>query len=128
MLMECGILLIGNTVEMAGGDINTDLVIFHINTQEIGFHYTKEAYLKNTYKLEDIFHNRTITTLKNQTEYKVDQLYTRNFGMCYTIQKLAPVAIFEFSVNFGLNTNWDVQIFVHNLGMYLSKHTFQFML
>ncbi len=84
--------------------------------QEIGFHYTRDAFIKNTYDLEDIFHNETMTSLKNRTNFEVDTIFTLIYGRCFVIRKIINVTIIDYDTYFDFKTNWDVQLYIHNLG------------
>jgi hypothetical protein len=72
--------------------------------------------MKNSYDLEDIFHNTTIAALKNETEYEVDTIFTMLFGRCYLIRKINNVTIFNYNTYFIFKTNLDVQLYIHNPG------------
>jgi len=92
-----------------------DCLIFNLK-QEIGFHYTRDAFIKNTYGLDDIFHNETVTSLNNKTEFEYDTIFTLIYGRCFVIRKIKNVTIIDFKTYFDFKTTWDVQIYIHNPG------------
>jgi hypothetical protein len=72
--------------------------------------------MKNTFDLEDIFYNETVSTLRNKSEFEVVTIFTLIFGRCHLIRKINTVTIFDYSTYFKFKTNWDVQLYIHNPG------------
>ena len=79
-----------------------------------GFHYQESEYIKNTFRLEDIFTNETLEKLRNETRYKVTEIRSITNGRCYTVQgmKTAKVLKLDDSV-FTIKRNQDLILIVH---------------
>jgi hypothetical protein len=52
-----------------------------------GFYYKQSDFLNNTFTLEDIFHNSSLSNLNNESLYEVKTVKSYFYGVCYTISK-----------------------------------------
>ena len=79
-----------------------------------GFHFSTKGFNENTFRIEDIFHNKTIDKLKISTDYLVKEVWSIFSGKCFTICYLHNV---NFDLNeLDLKQTWDMKIYVHNSG------------
>ena len=64
---------------------------------------SKEEFPKNTYKWEDLFHPKTLEVLRNETLFKVKETYASYYGLCYTVRKLNPEKVSDYSFQIVVN-------------------------
>ncbi len=79
-----------------------------------GFHFSTKGFDENTFQIEDVFHDTTLTKLKNTTNYLVKELWSIFTGRCFTVCYL-------HNVNLDLNElylkqTWDLKMYVHVRG------------
>ena len=54
-------------------------------TLSIGYHYAEEDFVKNTFKLSDIFGPNSLEEFKNET-VKVQEVRSEQYGLCFSIK------------------------------------------
>ena len=64
---------------------------------------SEEMFLENKYTWEEIFHPQTLSTLKNQSLFVIKETYAYYYGGCFTIQKLTPEKVSDYSFQIVLN-------------------------
>ena len=64
---------------------------------------SEEMFLENKYTWEEIFHPKTLATLRNQSLYNIKDTYSSYYGGCFTIQKLTPEKVSDYSFQIVLN-------------------------
>ena len=72
--------------------------------------------MANTFELEDIFNNNTSDNLRSPANFSIKEVHSLYFGRCYTINKLKGVVLFEADFSYSLQKEWDVLVYIHNLG------------
>lgn len=84
-----------------------------------GKHYNEEAFIANTFKRNEIFGNRTLTTLKNGSQIQVKETRSVWLGLCQTLifkrEDIQGKDKFD-RVFVGLRRDNDVKVFVHEPG------------
>ena len=83
---------------------------------DLSLSYTSKTYKENTFKLDDIFSEDTVKTLKNPTEFTITETECVILGICQTICKLKKVEAFDFSFSLQMKRSWDVNIYFHSQG------------
>ena len=78
--------------------------------------FTKKGYKENTFKLQDIFSNKTIDMLQNKTEFSVTETESILLGVCQTVCKLKKVKAFYYNFVLDLKRNWNINIYFHPKG------------
>jgi len=79
-----------------------------------GFHFTTKGFNENAFKIEDVFHDKTIEKLKNQNNYLIREISSMFTGRCFTVCYLHNV-MFELHT-FYLKQSWDIKTYVHTQG------------
>ena len=59
--------------------------------------------MKNKYNWEDIFHPKTLETLRNESLFKIKETYSSYYGLCFTLQKLTPEKVADYSFQIVVN-------------------------
>mgnify|MGYP007023058769 CR=1 FL=1 len=67
----------------------------------------------NTYSWEEIFHPQTLKVLKNESLYNVTQTYASYYGLCFTMQKLTPERVSDYSFQIVVNNTVDYIYYLH---------------
>ena len=67
----------------------------------------------SVFKLNEIFVEKTVTMLMDTKQYRVTEMTSELFGVCYTIQKLENVTLAQYDPELGLIGNMDVNIIIH---------------
>ena len=64
-------------------------------TLSIGYHYSEEDFVKNTFKLSDIFGPKSLKEFKNET---VKEVRSEQFGLCFSIKSITSqtLKVFQF--------------------------------
>ena len=80
-----------------------------------GFFHGETAMLENSFSWEDVFAEKTIHKLRNNTVYSTTRPCSQFLGCCFTLcnlilysAKTGPILYFK--------TNYDLKMFVHNKG------------
>ena len=68
-----------------------------------GPYLTPNEFLKNKYTWEDIFHEKTLIKLQNDSLFKIKETFAAYYGICFTVQKLTKEKISDYSVPILLN-------------------------
>ena len=50
-----------------------------------GLHYNPEDFKRNTFDLEEIFENNTLSLLRNSSQYSLNETWSIQYGRCHTI-------------------------------------------
>jgi hypothetical protein len=79
-----------------------------------GFHYSTKQFLENTFKLEDIFHSKSIAELRNSSLYSLKEVWSIYLGRCYTVCDLPIVKYLIYDLL--LKQTFDLKMDVHNYG------------
>jgi hypothetical protein len=74
-----------------------------------GFHFTAKAYQENSYHLEDIFSNWTITNLRNKSRFEVTEVKSIYRGNCIVICPLEELTIDGY-IALKLKTGNEIEI------------------
>ena len=81
-----------------------------------GFFHGETAMLENSFSWEDVFAEKTIHKVRNNTLYSTTRPCSQFLGCCFTLcnlilyeAKLGPILLFK--------TNVDLKVFVHNKGI-----------
>ena len=76
----------------------------------------EKMFLDNKYTWDEIFHPKTLAVMRNESLFKIKETYASYYGVCFTMQKLTPEKISDYSF----------QIVVNNtIGEHLKKITMQ---
>ena len=73
----------------------------------------QENFWNNTYSWEEIFHPQTLKVLKNESLYNVTQTYASYYGLCFTMQKLTPERVSDYSFQIVVNNTVDYIYYLH---------------
>lgn len=56
-----------------------------------------DDFLQKTFTWSEIFHPKTLKVLKNESLFHIEETYSSYNGLCFTLQKLAPEKISDYS-------------------------------
>lgn len=82
-----------------------------------GLHYNEQDFIQNAYKLEDIFGDETVSSLKNTSLFEVLEVRTEWNGLCHTIVvKEKDHRINRLLKRLTIKKDNDVTLFIHKPG------------
>ena len=65
-----------------------------------------EAFMKNKFTWEEIFHPKTLSVLQNESLFHIEETYASYYGLCFTLTKLRPEKVADYSFQFVLNDSY----------------------
>ena len=80
-----------------------------------GFFYQENSSLENSFSFEDVFAEKTILDLKNDSLFSISRPCSQYLGCCFTICHLIPYGAKNGPVLF-LKTITDLKFFIHKKG------------
>ena len=54
---------------------------------------------------EEIFHPKTLLSIRNESRFILSRAYTNYYGFCFTLQKLVPETVSDYSFQMVLNNS-----------------------
>ena len=81
--------------------------------KEFGLHFSKEAFMQQTFDLEDIFGAITLNQFRNESEYLITESHTMALGRCFTVRPLKMLSQSDYVV-FSLQRRHDIKLFIHS--------------
>ena len=70
---------------------------------------SESDYLKNIYTWEELFHPKTLESLRNESLYKIKETYASYYGLCFTMQKLTLEKVSDYSFQIVVNRSMGKQ-------------------
>ena len=64
---------------------------------------TQEDFEKNTFAWEEVFHPKTLQILRNDSLFQLEETFAYYYGICFTMKKLTPEKVSDYSFQFVLN-------------------------
>ena len=64
---------------------------------------TLKHFEKSTYAAEEIYHPDILKMLRNESAFTFKKQYSLYYGLCYTLQKLAPEMVSDYSFQIVVN-------------------------
>ena len=74
---------------------------------------TLKHFEKSTYSAEEIYHPDILKMLKNESAFTFKKQYSLYYGLCYTLQKLAPEKVSDYSFQIVVNGSLDYNFYLH---------------
>ena len=65
----------------------------------------EQEFTDNKYTWEEIFHPKTLATMKNESLFKIKETYASYYGVCFTMQKLTPEKVSDYSFQIVVNNS-----------------------
>ena len=76
--------------------------------------FLNEYQFKNsTYSMEEIFHPLTLNALQNKSLFIVKEQYASYYGLCFTMEKLTPEHVSDYSFQIVVNASMDYNYYLH---------------
>ena len=72
-----------------------------------------EDFANSTYSWEEIFHPKTLAVLRNESQFTITETYASYYGLCFTMQKLAPEKVSDYSFQIVVNGTMDYIYYLH---------------
>ena len=74
---------------------------------------SQEHFEKSTYAAEEIYHPDILKMLRNESAFTFKKQYSLYYGLCYTLQKLAPEMVSDYSFQIVVNDSLDYNFYLH---------------
>jgi hypothetical protein len=78
-----------------------------------GISLTHKELKSQSYSMDEIFLNKTLEDLANDTIYKVTETFSVFSGLCYTIKKLINVPLADYYFTLAINNSMDIYYYLH---------------
>ena len=65
----------------------------------------EQEFTDNKYTWEEIFHPKTLATMKNESLFRIKETYASYYGVCFTMQKLTPEKVSDYSFQIVVNNS-----------------------
>jgi hypothetical protein len=93
----------------------------YISYRKKGFHFTEEEFERNTFNLDDIFHEETVQEFRNNSIYDVKEVKSFVFGKCFSICYLKPLKLREtIYIKFLIKSDVEFSVYTRGQEFWLS--------
>ena len=76
-----------------------------------GTFYSESDFNENTFTIDEMFDEKTVKTLKNESLFELNEVRSTVYGRCFTVVVKPQYQDVMFFL--GLNALWDVSVFLH---------------